>query len=87
MSDRAHHDAANRCNGLRKRSAGTAAEMFLRNGHWNKFHRTSCSLRAKPEFFLLGEDCVTEVRNPGCVNERRHDDDGRTQGQGARLCA
>jgi hypothetical protein len=38
MGDRTHPDAANRCNGLRKRSAGRAAKMFLRNGHWNNLN-------------------------------------------------
>ena len=51
MNDRAHLDAANGSDGLRKRSAGTAAELFLRNGHWNNIDRTHCSLRAKPDFF------------------------------------
>ena len=61
MNDRAHLDAANGSDGLRKRSAGTAAELFLRNGHWNNFEATHCSLRAKPDFFWLREDCVSDV--------------------------
>ena len=76
MSDRTHRDAANRCDGLRKRSAGAAAEMFLRNGHWNNFDAAYCRPRAKRRFFLLGEDCVTTRLDPGSENER-FDNDNR----------
>jgi hypothetical protein len=74
-SDRAHHVAANGCDSLRKRSAGTAAEMFLRNGHWNELQPTHCSLRAKREFFSPREDCVTEPGEAACTDERCNDDD------------
>jgi hypothetical protein len=57
-NDRSHRDAALLL-GLRKRSAGMAAVMFLDCGHWNVVEAACCRRRAKRILFCDGEDCVT----------------------------
>jgi dCTP diphosphatase len=57
--NRTHRHAAKRIDGLRKRSAGVAAVMFLCPVHWNVLQRAYCSRHAKWDFFYDREDCVT----------------------------
>jgi hypothetical protein len=45
--DRTHLGAANGSDGLRKRSAGGAAEMLSLNGHWNGGEHAQSHPRAK----------------------------------------
>jgi hypothetical protein len=48
--DRTHLGAANGNDGLRKRSAGAAAEMLSLNGHWNGGQHAESTPRAKDYF-------------------------------------
>jgi hypothetical protein len=54
MSDRTHRHAAKGSEGLRERSAGAAAEMFLLNGHWNVDYCAQRSSHANFYFHFSG---------------------------------
>lgn len=59
LDDRTHLGAARASIGLRKRSAGAAAEMMESLGHWNVIDDALCRRHAKCEFAGNGEDQVT----------------------------
>ena len=84
LGDRTHLDAAIAHDGLRKRSAGGAAEMFLRSGHWNKSHGAHCSRRAKMEFFCACEDCVTVCGGGVAEDGRQRTEDGERKTEDGR---